>query len=135
MEPTQTLKPIQADRDAAGKFWDGNRLDEFLRLTDAFARHRIEHTRADSNRELVEDAAKWRSLMACQRMRVIGRTLDNNHIGMEFWREHEAAHPCAKFPQDDCREKFEAFASAALEKVGLLNPEDQSNEPDGQRVS
>lgn len=58
------------------------------------------------------DAAKWRSLMACQRIRVMGFTHDGNHMGVEFWREHPEAHPSAEYRQDACRERFDTFASA-----------------------
>lgn len=36
------LTVTQEDENAAGRFWDGRRNDEFNRLVEAFARHRIE---------------------------------------------------------------------------------------------
>jgi hypothetical protein len=65
------------------------------------------------------EAANWRSLMACQRIRVMGFTHDGNHMGVEFWREHPEAHPSAEYPQDACRDRFEQF-------VQSLQPDIQS---------
>lgn len=59
-----------------------------------------------------EDALKWRKLMACQRIRVMGWTHDMKHIGMEFWSVHRSAHPSEEFPQEPCRAKFEEFVEA-----------------------
>ena len=56
-----------------------------------------------------EDAARWRALMDCQRIRMMGCTNDLNHIGMEFWSEHPEKHPCHDYPQEGCRERFIAF--------------------------
>ena len=42
-----------------------------------------------------EDAAKWRALMSCDRIRLMARTDDLNHVGLEFWRRHESKHPDA----------------------------------------
>ena len=64
--------------------------------------------------ELEGDAAKWRSLMASERIRIMGRTTDLNHIGVEFWRRHSAKHPSEEFPQDGCREWLNEYASRAL---------------------
>jgi hypothetical protein len=63
---------------------------------------------------LTADAALWRGLMACQRIRTMGFTKDGNHIGMEFWREHPAKHPSAEYPQDACRERITEFARLAI---------------------
>jgi len=57
-----------------------------------------------------KDALKWRSIMNCDRVRIMGRTYDNNHIGLELWREHPLKHPCEKYPQDNCRKLLEGFA-------------------------
>lgn len=64
------------------------------------------------------DAEKWRGLMACQRVRRMGWTNDGNHMGVEFWVKHSAAHPSEEYPQEADREGFEAFARAALAKEG-----------------
>lgn len=63
---------------------------------------------------LREDAEKWRGLMSCQRVRRMGWTHDGNHMGVEFWVKHPAAHPSADYPQEADREGFDAFARAAL---------------------
>lgn len=71
--------------------------------------------------EMAEDAEKWRTLMACERIRIMGRTLDYKHMGVEFWTKHRAAHPCSEFPQDECREHLEEFvrrARSSLNKTG-----------------
>lgn len=61
-----------------------------------------------------EDAAKWRALMSCERIRIMGRTLNYNHIGVEFWAKHYEAHPSKDYPQDECRAKLEEFVRRAL---------------------
>ena len=58
----------------------------------------------------IADARRWRALMACQRVRRTGWTLDGNHIGLELWVRHPAKHPSADYPQDDCRAGLEKFA-------------------------
>lgn len=60
-----------------------------------------------------EDAAKWRTLMSCERIRIMGRTLDYKHMGVEFWVRHRSAHPCDEFPQDECRGHLEEFVRRA----------------------
>lgn len=62
-----------------------------------------------------EDAEKWRTLMSCERIRIMGRTHDYNHMGVEFWTKHRAAHPCTEFPQDECRAHLEEFVRHAAE--------------------
>ncbi|MFU1607354.1 hypothetical protein ACM25O_13295 [Sulfitobacter pontiacus] len=59
-----------------------------------------------------EDAAKWRALMASGRIRIMGRTNDYNHIGVEFWADYKGGnHPCADFPQDACRAALEQYVA------------------------
>jgi hypothetical protein len=66
-----------------------------------------------------EDAEKWRTLLSCERIRIMGRTMDYKHIGIEFWTKHRAAHPSEEFPQDECRAHLEEFVyRAALNKEG-----------------
>lgn len=62
MEQTQMLKPIQADRELYRRLLSLSEENRALRekgeptvgALELIARHRIEHSRADSNRELVE---------------------------------------------------------------------------------
>jgi hypothetical protein len=68
------------------------------------------------NEALREDAEKWRALMSCERIRIMGRTMDYNHIGVEFWMKHRAAHPCAEFPQEECRDHLGEFVRRLTEK-------------------
>lgn len=56
-----------------------------------------------------EDAQRWRALMDCDRIRVMGWTKDMNHIGIEFWKDHPARHPSPDFPQDACRARLVEF--------------------------
>jgi hypothetical protein len=84
---------------------------------------------------LTADAALWRGLMACQRVRTMGFTKDMNHVGMEFWREHPAKHPSAEYPQDACRERITEFARLALSgdtinAVSLALPDSVRNSTD-----
>ena len=58
-----------------------------------------------------EDAAKWRALMSCDRIRMMGGTSDLNHIGLEFWRDHPSTRWSAEYPQDGCRERLEQFVA------------------------
>ena len=62
-------------------------------------------------RQDTEDAAKWRALMSCDRIRMVGRTNDLNHAGFEFWFRHPEAHPSADYPQEGCRELLERFVA------------------------
>jgi hypothetical protein len=64
--------------------------------------------------ELVVDAKRWRALMQSDRIRVVGKTTDLNHIGVEFWRSHPAAHPSNEYPQESCRANFTAYVDAIL---------------------
>lgn len=75
-------------------------------------------------RGVMPDAERWRGLMACDRIRIMGRTRDLNHIGVEFWKAHPEKHPSTEFPQDDCRAIFERFAlPLPQEETGALNKE------------
>lgn len=84
-----------------------------------------------------EDAARWRALMSSQRIRVMGSagfsiTPDGArlpaeprlHMGVEFWDIHDAAHPCAEFPQEKCRAQLIAY----VDRIRSLTKE----EKDGQ---
>jgi hypothetical protein len=68
--------------------------------------------RSDEQSDAV-DAARWRALMASERIRIMGSAgfkldggdalvpaRDDLHIGVELWSKHKAAHPSADFPQD-----------------------------------
>lgn len=65
-----------------------------------------------------EDADKWRGLMSCDRIRIMGRTLDNKHMGVEFWTKHRSKHPSKDYPQEKCRKLFNEFAREALRADG-----------------
>lgn len=114
-QPTIT----DADREAA-KRWGLGPVYNIHLLENYFAAHR-ELGRIEGATAMQGDAAKWRALMACQRVRVMGFTNDGNHIGVEFWHEHPAAHPSDEYPQDACRERFSEFAAldpSAMKEVG-----------------
>jgi hypothetical protein len=61
-----------------------------------------------------EDALKWRALMDCDRIRIMGSTYDMNHIGVEFWVNHRSKHPSQDFPQGECRQTLDHFARRQL---------------------
>jgi hypothetical protein len=88
---------------------------------------------------LVEDAERWRALMASQRIRIMGaagwvlnsdgtRTRKNGpmHLGLELWSEHPAVHPSAEYPQGHCRALLVTYVDeirqAMREQLGEPTP-------------
>lgn len=77
----------------------------------------------------VEDAIRWRALIACGRIRTIGSTgLDYDgdrvaprpgegyaHLGVEFWTTHHAAHE-DKYPQTRDRAALAAVVDFMITK-------------------
>ena len=81
----------------------------------------IEFDIPDAN-GLYEDAARWRALMASDRIRMMGAAgfkfapdgsivaedRGELHIGMEFWNKHPAKDD-PRYPQEQCRRVLEAY--------------------------
>ncbi len=66
-------------------------------------------------RELEADARRWRGLINCRRIRVMGRAGFNGdqkgyrHIGIEFWTHHQCA------TEGDAKEALIEFVEAAID--------------------